>query len=153
MLVFCISHAQGAAIFTGSSWETSILFHSHNRRQDKIVSKFVARKGQSVIPIQNQYLFPSCAPCPKICNLCTKPLFCYNWYESFVWLCLSQYRSLSRIVTLTTCVWLFRNLKRQERQVAETKPKCHRVTRRAGFQKTTWESCCPIYVTQRTPIS
>jgi hypothetical protein len=32
----------------------------------------MAREGQSVIPIQNRYLFLSCAPCPKICNLCTK---------------------------------------------------------------------------------
>jgi hypothetical protein len=28
-----------------------ILFHSHNTRQDKIVSKFVAREGWSVLPI------------------------------------------------------------------------------------------------------
>jgi hypothetical protein len=32
---------------------------------------------------------------------------------------------------------LFGNLKRQERQVAETAPKCHRVTRRAEFQQAT----------------
>jgi hypothetical protein len=37
-LVFCVLHAQGAAIFTGSSQETSILFHSHNMRQGKFVS-------------------------------------------------------------------------------------------------------------------
>ncbi len=153
MLVFCVLRAQGAAIFTGSSQETSMLFHSHNTRQDKIVSKFVAREGWSVIPIQNRYLFPSWAPCPKICNLCTKPLFCYNCFKSFARLCLGQYRSLSLIVTLTMHVWLFGNLKRQERQVAKTEPKCHRVTRRAGFQKATWESCCPMYVTQRTPAS
>jgi hypothetical protein len=153
MLVFCVSRAQGAAIFTGSSWETSILFHSHNTRQDKIVPKFVARKGRSVIPIQNRYLFPSCAPCPKICNLRTKPIVLLICFESFARLCLNQYRSLSRIVTLTMRVWLFGNLKRQERHVAETAPKCHRVMRRAGFQKATWESCYPIYVTQRTPVS
>ncbi len=153
MLVFCVLRAQGAAIFRGSSRETSILFHSHNMRQDKILSKFMAREGWSVIPIQNGYLFPSCAPCPKICNLRTKPLFCYNCFESFTRLCLSQYRSLLRIVTLTTRVGLFRNLKKQERQVAKMEPKCHRVMCRAGFQKATWESRCPIYVTQRTPIS
>ncbi len=75
-LVFCLSRAQGAAIFTGSSQETSILFHSHNTRQDKFMSKFVARKGRSALPIQNRYLVLSCANCLKICNLCTKPLFC-----------------------------------------------------------------------------
>jgi hypothetical protein len=67
---------------TASGWWEEVLaffcalFHSHNTRQDKFVLKFVAREGRSVIPIQNRYLVPSCAPCLKICNLCTKPLFC-----------------------------------------------------------------------------
>jgi hypothetical protein len=69
-------------------------------------------------------------------NICTKPLL-LNCFESFAQPCLSQYQSLLRIVTLTTCDRLFGNLKRQERQVAETAPKCHRVMRRVGFQKAT----------------
>ncbi len=129
MLVFYISRAQGAAIFMGSSQETSILFHSHNTRQDKFVSKFVVHEGRSVIPIQNRYLVPSCAFEPSHCFA--------NCLKSFARLCLSQYRSHSCIVTLTTRVQLFGNLKRQERQVAETAPKCHRVMRRTGFQQAT----------------
>jgi hypothetical protein len=34
---------------------------THNMRQDKIVSKFVAPKGRSVLPIQHWYLVLGCA--------------------------------------------------------------------------------------------
>jgi hypothetical protein len=68
--------AQGAAIFTGSSQETSILFRSHNTRQEKFVSKFVAREGQSVIPIQNWYLVPSCAHVQRLATFAPSQLFC-----------------------------------------------------------------------------
>jgi hypothetical protein len=61
MLVFCILHVQGTAIFMGSSQEKSILLYSHNMRQDKFVSKFMVHKGQSVLPIQNWYFLSSCA--------------------------------------------------------------------------------------------
>jgi hypothetical protein len=136
MLVFCVLRAQGAAIFTGSSRETSILFRSHNTRQEKFVSKFVAREGRSVIPIQNWYLVPSCAHVQRLATF-TPSHYLLNCFESFAQLRLSQYRSLLRVVTLTTHDQLFGNLKRQERQVAEMAPKCHRVMRRAGFQKAT----------------
>jgi hypothetical protein len=134
MLVFCVLRAQGAAIFTGSSQETSILFCSHNTRKEKFVLKFVVRKGRSVIPIQNRYLVPSCAHVQILATF-TPSHYLLNCFESFARLCLSQYRSLSRIVTLTTRDQLFGNLKRQERQVAEMAPKGHRVMRQAGFQK------------------
>jgi hypothetical protein len=64
MLVFCVLYVQGTAIFMGSSRETSILLHSHNMRQDKIASKFVACEGRSVLPIQNRYLV-KLRPWPK----------------------------------------------------------------------------------------
>ena len=60
-----------------------------------------------------------------------------NCLKRFARLCLSQNWSRLHVVTLTTHVQLFGNLKRQERQVAETAPKCHRVMRRAGFQQAT----------------
>jgi hypothetical protein len=114
------------------------LYFSILTTQDKIkLCQNLWREGRSVIPIQNRYLFSSCAPCPEICNLLTKPIVLLICFESFAQLRLNQYRSLLRIVTLTTCVLLFGNLKRQERQVAKTAPKCHRVTRQAGFQKAT----------------
>ncbi len=135
MLVFCILGAQRAAIFMGSSQET-LLFRSHNTRQEKFVSKFVAREGRSVIPIQNRYLVSSCAHVRRLATFAPSH-YLLNCFESFARLCLSQYWSLSCVVTLTTRDWLFGNLKRQERQVAKMAPKCHRVTRQAGFQKAT----------------
>jgi hypothetical protein len=119
-----------------SSQETSILFRSHNTRQEKFVSKFVVCKGRSVIPIQNRYLVPSCAHVQRLATFAPSH-YLLNCFESFAQLCLSQYGSLSRIVTLTKRDRLFRNLKRQERQVTKMAPKCHRVTRRARFQKVT----------------
>ncbi len=65
-------------------------------RQDKIVSKFVVRKGRSVFPIQNWYLFPSCAPCPKICNLRTKANCFANLFQK---LCLTSSESVSESFT------------------------------------------------------
>jgi hypothetical protein len=100
------------------------------------MSKFVARKGRSVIPIQNRYLVPSCAHVQRLATFAPSH-YLLNCFKSFTRLCLSQYQSLLHVVTLTTCDRLFGNLKRQERQVAETAPKCHRVMRRAGFQKAT----------------
>ena len=98
----------------------------------------MAHKGRSVLPIQNRYLVPSCAHCPKICNLCTKPLFCYHLSQK---LCPTLPESVSeqfvRSYTNYGCSKLFGNLKRQERQVAETAPRCHRVTHRAGHQQVT----------------
>jgi hypothetical protein len=96
----------------------------------------VARKGRSVIPIQNQYLVPSCTHVQRLATFAPSD-YLLNCFESFALLCLSQYRSLLRVVTLTTHDQLFGNLKRQERQVAEMAPKCHRLRRRAGFQKAT----------------
>ncbi len=136
MLVFYVLCAQGAAIFMGSSRETSILFLSHNMRQDKFVSKFVARECWSVLPIQTGTYFWAAPPVQRFATFA--PSHCFaNCLESFAWLCLSQYRSRLRLVTLTTRVQLFRNLKRQERQVDEMAPKCHRVMRQAGFQQAT----------------
>ncbi len=100
------------------------------------MSKFVACKGRSVIPIQNWYLVPSCTHVQRLATFAPSH-YLLNCFESFARLCLSKYRSLSCIVTLNTRDRLFRNLKRQERQVDETAPKCHRVMRRAGFQKVT----------------
>ncbi len=120
----------------GSSREISILFRSHNTRQEKFVSKFVGREGRSVIPIQNRYLVLSCTHVRRLATFAPSH-YSLNCFESFAQLRLSQYRSLSRAVTLTTHDRLFGNLKRQERQVAEMAPKCHRVTRWAGFQKAT----------------
>jgi hypothetical protein len=118
----------------GSSQETSILFRSHNTRQEKFVSKFVAHEGRSVIPIQNRYLVPSCAHVRRLATFAPSH-YLLNCFESFARLRLSQYQSLLRVVTLTTCDRLFGNLKRQERKVAEMAPKCHRVKHWAGFQK------------------
>jgi hypothetical protein len=120
----------------GSSLETSKLFRSHNTRQEKFVSKFVAREGLSDIPIQNRYLVPSCAHVRRLATF-TPSHYLLNCFESFAWLRLSQYRSLMGVVTLTAHDQLFGNLKRQERQWAKMAPKCHRLTRRAGFQKAT----------------
>jgi hypothetical protein len=119
-----------------SSQETSILFRSHNMRQEKFVSKFVVREGRSVIPIQNRYLVPSCTHVQRLATFAPSH-YSLNCFESFARLGLSQYRSLLRVVTLTTRDQLFGNLKRQERQVAKMAPKCHRVTCWAGFQKAT----------------
>ncbi len=58
---------------------------------DKIVSKFVAREGRSIIPIQNQYLFPSCALSEDL-----QPLHQANCFANlFRKLCLALSESVS----------------------------------------------------------
>ncbi len=106
----------------GSSQETSIFLHSHNTRQDKIVSKFVVREGRSVLLIQSKDLPPS-----QHLNLWMWELFtAISLSQSFAQLCLSQYQSCLHIVTLTT---------RVNTLVAEIEPRCHRVMPRVDHQQ------------------
>ncbi len=94
-------------------------------------------RASLLFPYRTGTWFQAVPTVQKFATFAPSQLFCYHCLESFAQLCLSQYRSSSRIVTLTTHVQLFKNLKGQERQVAETEPRCHRVTRRAGHQQAT----------------
>ena len=111
------------------------------------MSKFVAREGRSVFPIQTRYLFPSCAHRPDDLqpslhlNLrMGETLPAEDLLLSFAQLRLSQYRSALWIVTLTVRDTSLRKSERARKASnKETAPRSHRVTHQAGRQKVTIE--------------